>query len=197
MSKAKTLNEQELNKLYKYFKSTKQPERNRLMCQFPYWSGMRVGEIASLKVKDVLNEDKSVKEEIHLEANQTKGNNSRIVFIPSKLIHEIEIYVKQANLTWIKCSDFPLFPPTTPKGDDKETHFTADSLTHRFKYFYRKAGISNGSSHSGRRTFITNLANVGVSARVLQSLAGHSSLRTTQEYIDINDEMKKKAIELI
>jgi integrase/recombinase XerD len=53
------------------------------------------------------------------------------------------------------------------------------------------------SSHSGRRTFITTLANKGVGVRVLAVLAGHSSITTTQAYIDVNDEIKRSAVELI
>jgi integrase/recombinase XerD len=62
---------------------------------------------------------------------------------------------------------------------------------------YKRAGIAGGSSHSGRRTFITNLAAKGVGVRVLMSLAGHRSISTTQAYIDVNDDMKRKAVELI
>jgi integrase/recombinase XerD len=53
------------------------------------------------------------------------------------------------------------------------------------------------SSHSGRRTFITTLASKGVSVRVLQSLSGHRCLASTQCYIDVNDDMKRKAVELV
>jgi integrase/recombinase XerD len=65
------------------------------------------------------------------------------------------------------------------------------------KTWYVLAGIDDGSSHSGRRTFLTKLSIKGVSARVLQELAGHRNLATTQRYIDVNDEMKRNAIELI
>ena len=61
---------------------------------------------------------------------------------------------------------------------------------------YREAGIDGASSHSGRRSFITKLASKGVSARVLQQLAGHSSLATTQRYIDVTDKMLQEAVEL-
>ncbi|NDH68402.1 MAG: site-specific integrase, partial [Gammaproteobacteria bacterium] len=54
-----------------------------------------------------------------------------------------------------------------------------------------------GSSHSGRRTFITTLANKGVSVRLLASLVRHQSISTTQRYIDVNDEMKRNAVELV
>ena len=84
MSKAKTLSDVELNKLLNYLHTTKHSERNKLMVLFSFWSGMRVKEIASLKIKDVFNEDGSVKKEINLSSDQTKGNKNRVVFLPSK-----------------------------------------------------------------------------------------------------------------
>ena len=74
--------------------------------------------------------------------------------------------------------------------------FTANTLTQFFHYLYKRAGIDGASSHSGRRTFITNLATKGVGVRVLMSLAGHKNISTTQAYIDVNDDMKRKAVEL-
>ena len=197
MSKAKTLSDTELTKLLSYLKSTKNPKRNRLMVLSTYWSGMRVGEVAALRVKNVLNEDGTLKREVYLEPFQTKGNSSRIVYLPEKLMIEIENYLN-ANPFLKSNRDQPLFiPERGRKNDGSITSFTADSLTHTFIRFYRNAGIENASSHSGRRTFITNLASKGVSARVLQDLAGHKHLSTTQQYIDINDEMKRKALELL
>ena len=70
-------------------------------------------------------------------------------------------------------------------------------MTQHFHYLYKRVGISGGSSHSGRRTFITTLANKGVSVRLLASLVRHSNIATTQRYIDVNDDMKRRAVELI
>jgi integrase len=57
------------------------------------------------------------------------------------------------------------------------------------------------SSHSGRRTFITNAAKkittVGGSLRDVQALAGHSSLAVTQRYIDGDAEARRKIVELV
>lgn len=61
---------------------------------------------------------------------------------------------------------------------------------------HRHAGIEGATSHSGRRSFITTLASKGIGVRVLASLAGHRSIATTQAYIDVNDEMKRAAVEL-
>ena len=197
MSKAKTLSYIELTKLLSHLKTTKNPKRNRLMVLFTYWGGMRVGEVAALKVKNVLNDDGTLKSEIYLEPYQTKGKQARVVYLPEKLHIEIENYLN-ANLLIKSNRELPLFLPERGfKGDINASGFTADSLTHTFMRFYRNAGIENASSHSGRRTFITNLASKGVGARVLQELAGHKHLSTTQQYIDINDEMKRKALELL
>ena len=62
------------------------------------------------------------------------------------------------------------------------------SLTHIVNALYRAAGIDGGTSHSGRRSFITNLAERGVSVRVLMSLAGHQNLATTQRYMNPSHE---------
>jgi site-specific recombinase XerD len=74
--------------------------------------------------------------------------------------------------------------------------FSANTLCQHFHWLYQRAGIEGASSHSGRRTFIANLAAKGVGVRVLASLAGHRSIATTQAYIDVNDDQKRKAVEL-
>ena len=53
------------------------------------------------------------------------------------------------------------------------------------------------SSHSGRRTFITNLSEKGVSTKVIQELARHSSMATTQQYIDVSTDKLQNAVDLI
>lgn len=58
-------------------------------------------------------------------------------------------------------------------------------------------GLDDATSHSGRRSSITTLASKGVGVRVLASLAGHRSIATTQRYIDVNDDMKRSAVELV
>ncbi|RLA43537.1 MAG: site-specific integrase, partial [Gammaproteobacteria bacterium] len=79
----------------------------------------------------------------------------------------------------------------------KGAAFSANSLCQLFLRIYSAAGIDGASSHSGRRTFITNLAHKGVSAKVLMTLAGHQHMSTTQRYIDVNDRMLKEAVELV
>lgn len=186
---AKTLTQAEIRRVLDYIATRKHSLRNRAMLMTTYLSGMRVAELASLRYKDVVDADGNIRNEIRLSAEQTKGNEARVVFVSEKLSKELERYI-----SIYKPKDFNLkfFYSQKAKSDG----FTANTLTQFFHYLYKQSGIDGASSHSGRRTFITNLANKGISVRVLASLAGHKNISTTQCYIDVNDEMMRKAIEL-
>ena len=190
MSKqAKTLNSTELRRVLDYVATRKHAIRNRALVTTTFLSGMRVGEVASLRFKDVIDADGNVRNEIRLTAEQTKGNEARVVFVSEKLKKELEQYLKA-----IKETDFnkKLFYSQKRTSDG----FSANTLTQFFHFLYKRVGIDGASSHSGRRTFITNLASKGVGVRVLMSLSGHKNISTTQAYIDVNDNMKRQAVEL-
>jgi integrase/recombinase XerD len=189
MAQAKTLTQNEIDQVLRYIATKhRYAIRNRTLLLTSFYSGMRVGEIASLTISDVQNEDGTIRNEIRLSASQTKGNVGRVVFVNEKLRTEFDNYLRNRR---IKDKDKPLF------YTEKREGFNANTLTQWFFWLYKKAGISSASSHSGRRTFITNLANKGVGVRVLASLAGHKSINTTMIYIDTNDEIKRRAVELV
>ena len=75
--------------------------------------------------------------------------------------------------------------------------FSAQTVVNLFQRLYRFAAIDGASSHSGRRQFVTELADKGINARIVQALARHKHLSTTQRYIDINDNKLRAAIELL
>ena len=158
------------------------------MLLITHWAGMRVGEVSALRYSDVLGADGSILAEIRLAADQTKGDKARVVYVAEKLRKELLNYVRT----------YPQTNPTRPLFyTQKRDHFTANTLAQHFFWLYKAAGLNGASSHSGRRTFITTLANKGVSVRLLQALAGHRSITTTQVYIDVNDAMKRAAVELV
>ena len=154
-----------------------------------YYAGLRVSEVATLKYADVVAADATIKHEFMLAAEQTKGGHARMVFLSEKLRRELSAYVK--TLKRHRQEQLPLF--RTQKRDG----FSANTLCQHFHWLYQRAGLEGASSHSGRRTFITNLAAKGVGVRVLASLAGHRSSATTQAYIDVNDDQKRTAVQLL
>ena len=75
-------------------------------------------------------------------------------------------------------------------------HFSSQTLQILFKTLYSNVGI-NASSHSGRRKFITDLSEKGVSVRVIQELARHRDLATTHRYIDVPVDKLRNAVNLV
>ena len=199
MSQARVLTERELRKVLSYSSTQPHSTRNRAMLLCTHMAGMRVGEVAALRIGDVLGADGCVMEEIALAASQTKGNHSRTVLVPKKLQDELTAYLQQrfglTNLLAVTLTDTQraLFP--TQKNPKRG--FTANTLCQLFHKLYKDARMTGATSHSGRRTFITRLADKGVGVRVLMALAGHKSIATTQRYIELNPTVMKAAVELI
>jgi integrase/recombinase XerD len=193
------LNERELQKLLEFVSKTKSQRRNRAIILLTHLAGMRIGEVAALRFCDVLASDGTVRNEIALSAAQTKGNHSRTVLVPKKLQDELTDYLQQrfglVNLLAVTQTDTQraLFP--TQKNPKRG--FTANTLCQLFHKIYKDARMTGATSHSGRRTFITKLADKGVGVRVLMALAGHKSIATTQRYIELNPTVMKAAVELI
>jgi integrase/recombinase XerD len=199
MSQARVLTERELRKVLNFCNTQPHATRNRTMLLCTHMAGMRVGEVAALTVSDVLAMDGTVKEEIALSAQQTKGNKARTVLVPRKLRDELTSYLQQRyginNLLAVTQTDTQraLFP--TQKNPKRG--FTANTLCQLFHKIYKDSQMYGATSHSGRRTFITKLADKGVGVRVLMALAGHKSIATTQRYITVNDDVKRRAVELV
>ncbi len=131
----------------------------------------------------------TVREELRLKPSQTKGGVARTVFVNKRLQRDIRRYL----------DGFPALPARESAllCSQKGGAFSANTLCQLFGELYRRAGIDGASSHSGRRHFISRLANSGVSAKVIMELAGHKHLGTTQRYISVTDEMKRAAVEIL
>jgi len=199
MSQAKVLTEKEIKKVVKLIDSKRHSTRNRCMFLLTHGSGMRIGEVASLRLCDVLASDASIKSQVYLSAQQTKGSKGRTVYLSDKMREEINLYLK----TRFKLNDLLAVTLTDTSralfANQKDCHrgFSASTACQMFHYWYKEAKIEGASSHSGRRGFITNLANKGVHVRILQELAGHSSIAVTQKYIDVNHDKLRIAVEML
>ena len=85
------------------------------------------------------------------------------------------------------------------RGGGEDT--TAQVIVNSFAEWYRKLGFVGCSSHSGRRSFITQAARkaslVGGSLRDVQALAGHASLTTTSRYIEADGEAQARLVNIV
>ena len=95
MKQARVLNEKELNLLLLYINTRRHSARDRLMVLMTFFAGMRIKEVVAIRLKDVLANDGTIKYEINLSAEQTKGKYGRTVVLPEKLRKEIQHYLNQ------------------------------------------------------------------------------------------------------
>jgi integrase/recombinase XerD len=143
--------------------------------------GLRAKELTSLQWADVYDGEGRVRPILHLRAAYTKGGKTRDVFLSSPALRRV--LSKYGEGRWLlsaRTSHAPLF--LSQKGGP----MTPASMARFLKSLYREAGISNASSHSGRRTLITRLAERGVDLKAIAEIAGHSSIRTTAVYVESN-----------
>lgn len=187
---AKILTEQDIERVLTYIESRAHAARNRAMLMMTYYSGMRVGEVASLRYMDVVNTDGLIRSEITLLPEQTNGADLRTVFVSEKLRQELAEYL---NVTEFNAQQDKFFY-TQKKSSEG---FTPNTLAQHFHHLYRRSGVVGATSHSGRRSFIKNLASKGISVHVLADLAGHKSVATTRQYIDRNQDFQRQAVELM
>lgn len=188
MAQARTISAQQAKAMFAFIGTGKNIERNKAAFALSYYCGLRVKEIASLTVADVIAADKTIKSVVFLSAVKTKGKKSREFFVNSTAKQHIAALLKtmpnaQANEPLIQVMG-------------KRKAFTPNSMCILFRNLYAAAGFDGCSSHSGRRSLATTLCNKGVNIRLIQKIGGWSSLQSVTPYLDANEEMLKNAVEL-
>ena len=185
MKKAKTLSDSQFSKLFKYTGNNNHGLRNQTILVMSFKCGLRAKELASLKISDVMNDENKIKEELQLLKSYTKGDKHRTIYLTNTKVRKI-------LLEWINfrmITDNNLFSLDAPLfKSQKGYHFSANSMAQLVSRILKNAGaeFQDCSSHSGRRTLITNMVNNGISVNKVQKIAGHSNIATTMEYVDTN-----------
>jgi len=190
MKQAKLLSDAERKRLAAVIDSKRYATRNHTAVALSFYAGLRACEIAGLRIADVFEAGGAVRDTIYLSAAQTKGSAGNTVLVNKKLASALKRY----SAAYPKLLQQPNAPVLfSAKGSG----FTAQTTVNLFQTLYKAAAIDGASSHSGRRQFVTDLADKGVNARVVQALARHKHLNTTMRYIDLNENKMRAAVELV
>ena len=188
---AKILSDRQIKMVLIYLSGTRRPVRNRVIFLLSIKSGLRAKEIASLRWSMVLTASGEVCDEIALESVASKGDSGRRIPMNRQL---------RAALVELRDHDCEGHQEYVVKSE-RSPKMSAQSVVNLFQRWYQDVGLVGCSSHSGRRTFITNLSRnitqVGGSLRDVQMLAGHKNLQTTQRYIEHDAESQRKVVDLI
>lgn len=139
--------------------------------------GLRAKEIAALQWDDVFESDGRVRDALFLKAAYTKGAKTRTSYVTSPRLRQVlKEYGREHGE--LRRPDSALF------RSQRGGNLRAASMVRMLKQLYVEAGIPEASSHTGRRTFITTLAERGIDLKAIAVLAGHSNIRTTALYVD-------------
>ena len=191
---AKILSEHQQQALLAWLETRKHADRNRLIVLLSFKSGLRAKEIAALKWSMVMNADGDVGDHIHLTNEASKGKSGRIIALNKDLKKQL---IKVKEIDGITIADAGQSVIQTQRGRGT----SAQVIVNAFQGWYRKLRFVGCSSHSGRRSFITQAARkvslVGGSLRDVQALAGHASLTTTSRYIETNAAAQSKLVNLV
>lgn len=190
--------------------TSRHPERDCLVLLLGITCGMRVSEIAQIQVQDVIFSSGVLRTEVSLRAAITKGCRQRCIYITHKqTIAALERYlahrIERGLGTELTAERFRGLSPATAlilthKGSRfylntkrrinyqnvQVDYLACDSLQAHITKLYKDAGIKQGSSHSGRRSFASNLLRNGASLDAVQQLLGHSELDHVMPYLEID-----------
>lgn len=188
---AKILSKAQIETLLIHVANSRHANRNRVIALLSIRTGLRAKEIAHLTWSMVLASDGSLSHDIALEDCAAKGQSGRIIPMAKELKTALSVWHTECGVVDHK---------SRIVKTERALATSAQMIVNMFAAWYAALEYIGCSSHSGRRTFITNAARristVGGSLRDVQSLAGHSSLSTTQRYIEVNAEAKRRVVEL-
>lgn len=186
---AKTLCKSQVALLFMMLKGTRYPLRNKVIALLSIKAGLRAKEIANLTWAMVTDAQGQLSGAIHLRNTASKGKSGRVIPLNKELKAALQALQKKAG------------PSTYVITTERSEQFSSAAIVNLFAAWYRTIGLQGCSSHSGRRTFITNAARkisaVGGSLRDVQVLAGHKALSTTQRYIEADAAAQKRVVDLV
>jgi integrase/recombinase XerD len=190
---AKVLGPRELQRLLGAVDRGRYPERDRVIVLLSFKAGLRAKEIADLTWGMVTDASGEVGDHIALPNSASKGKSGGRTIPLNSSLRQALVALKAVR------GEYAL--PSRQVVYSERGGYSANTIACWFRDHFRSLGIQGASSHSGRRTFITmaarKIVEAGGSLRDVQELAGHSSLGTTQRYIDGDTAAKRKVVALI
>ena len=193
---SKTLNKTQIQMVRTFLRNQRNGLRDETIFLLSVKSGLRSKEISLLSWKMVSKSDETIDDFINLPNSSSKGNGGRIIPLHKDIKENLKLMLEEHRKLYgfDQNKSFIVRTERTP-------FTTSQTIVNMFQKWYGKLGLLGCSSHSGRRTFITETSKrislVGGSLRDIQMMVGHSSLQTTQRYIEGDSQSQRKVIDLI
>ena len=161
----KILSHDELVRLFSAFNTS----RDRCLFAICFFTACRISEALKLETSDIKGDT------IVFRKGTTKGK----LKTRSMAIHpQLRVFLDEYKPS----KDGSLFPAWFP--GTKYPHLTRNSADRIFKAACKSAEIVGASTHSFRRTALTQMSKLNVPLRTIQEISGHTDLGTLQRYLD-------------
>lgn len=206
-------NDEELSKIINGFNKAQNGFRLRFLVIMGIYTGMRISEVLGLKYSDIQKTEagyivKVQRQVTNIETFDTDGTKTtalgitelkttcsyREIPLPAIVIDELNKHKAWHRVEQMKNGYRTEFIFTTNSGGFVDSKNTRTALNR----YYKIIGVPAKGFHTYRHTFGTNLYKNGVPIVTASRLMGHDDISTTQKYyIDIHEEDKRRAIELL
>ena len=180
---AKILTQAEIERL---FCEGFQSDRDRALFGVCLYTACRIAEACSLMVKDIYTNSGAVRSAINFRKANTKGKlQTRTIPVIEDLRSLLTSWKPNAGQTY-------LFPGRHRCHHWRHLH--PDSADRILREAFERAGIEGASTHSFRRTALTQMSNAGIPLRIIQEISGHSNLEQLQRYLEVKPNQVRGAI---
>lgn len=175
----------DIEKLFLVFdKETALGQRNALILEMLYATGVRVGELVNIRLNDINRYDRTIK-------ILGKGKKERVVVYGSYCEEAMELYLGDGRYELEKKgkSTYLFLNKNGDKLSDRYIRKIIDDVVRKCELDYHV------SPHTLRHTFATDMLNNGADLMTVKELLGHSSINTTGIYTHVSNEQLKKVYE--
>ena len=181
----KFLKDEELDKIFSACNSNNPTEeRDTLIIELLYATGVRVSELVNIKIKDINREEKLIKV-------LGKGNKERMVIYNNHTKKALDTYLKDGyNYFNKKSSEYLIL---NKNGNKLSERYIREIINKKVSQASLDIKIS---PHTLRHTFATDILENGADLMTVKELLGHESLNTTSIYTHITNEQIKKTYNL-
>ncbi len=171
----------DLERIFNVFdKSTPLGQRNSLLLEMLYATGVRVSELVSIKISDINFYDHTIK-------IIGKGKKMRMVFYGSYCEDMLNIYLNDGYCKLnSKNIDYLFLNKNGGRLSSRYVRVVLDDAVRKCQVDYHI------SPHTLRHTFATDLLNAGADLMTVKELLGHSSINTTGIYTHVSNEQLRK-----
>lgn len=160
------------------------PPRDRALFAIMLYTACRVNEAVQIRRVDVFDKKERIRPMLIIRKGNTKGK------LATRTIPVLEDLKTQLRL-YNPPMDKYLFPG---RWNGTKGYLHPDSASWILREACERVGIEGASTHSFRRTALTQLSNAGIPLRIIQEISGHRTLDELYKYLEVREDQVKGAI---